>query len=95
MGSDELIIRWFWMRPYVYESMMSYNVHKGKDVQKYVYISSYAKWRARRWDKSYLDDVLKSYQAMKLTDAQRQILTDIDTQHTQSRKPGSGRPKKK
>lgn len=83
------------MRPYVYESMMSYDTKKKKDVQKYEYLGSYAKWRARRWDKTYLDDVLKPYQAMNLTAAQRQILTDIDLKHTQPRKLGAGRTKRK
>ena len=73
-----MIIRWTKGKPYVYESMLAYNYKKRRDVQKYVYLGSYAAWRAPRWDKSYLDDVLKPYQAIKLTKRQRETLTKID-----------------
>ena len=73
-----MIIRWTKGKPYVYESMMAYDYGRQKDVQKYEYLGSYAAWRKDRWDKSYLDDVLKPYQALSLTDRQRETLTKID-----------------
>ena len=73
-----MIIRWTKGKPYVYESYMGWDIKKHKDVQKYEYLGSYAAWRKDRWDKSYLDDVLKPYQALSLTDRQRETLTKID-----------------
>ena len=73
-----MIIRWLKGKPYVYESMMAYDYKKRKDIQKYVYRGSYKAWRNRRWDKTYLDDVLKPYQARNLTQRQREMLSTID-----------------
>lgn len=57
---------------------MVYDYPTDQNVQKYIYQGSYATWRALRWDKSYLDDMLKPYQAIKLTKRQREMLAKID-----------------